>query len=275
MNNSLKIENINCSGDNAYINNSRWHTGSVEECKSICNSSSDCKGFNYVKSGPHSGGHNLTGSGACYFRTDTSSKSTDVLRDCYEKLIPAAPTMSPTNAPTNAPVTAAPTPRPKLYLVKKKDYTKPSITNVMWPDTLINPIYVEFRFRYTENPVSNACIIDCQNQSKLYAGWKVYFRGTQKTLVLQIGTMGGGVTTNEYVYHYKQLQQNVFYTIKLAFHPDSVLFDVGNSEISMTGFNTSLPALWDPNIYIGQDNQYANRSLVDGKFKVDNLYVFM
>ena len=186
----------------------------------------------------------------------------------------SAPTSAPTNSPTSAP-TEVLTNKPKVYLINRRDYIKPTIATVNWPDTLINPIYVEFRFRYTETPVPNATIIDCQNQSKLYAGWKLYFKNTLNTLVLQIGTMSNGTTANEYVYHYKKLEQNIFYKIVLIFFSNSIIFGVNDSEISMTDFDTSLPVLWDSNIHIGEDNQYPNRSLLEDKFKIDNLYIYL
>ena len=90
-----------------------------------------------------------------------------------------------------------------------------------------------------------------------------------------MGTMDGGVTTNEYVYHYKQLEKNVYYDIKLAFGADFLSFDIDGSDIRMTGFNTSLPVLWDKNIYIGQDNQYlGSRDLVINKFRLDKLNIY-
>ena len=84
-----------------------------------------------------------------------------------------SPTKSPTKSPTESP-TKSPTEAPITYIATNKAYTRPNALNVVWPDTLVDPIYVDFRFRYTETPVSNATLIDCQNQTKLYAGWKIY-----------------------------------------------------------------------------------------------------
>ena len=158
--------------------------------------------------------------------------------------------------------------------MRNKNFTSQGQHVVNWPDTLTYPIYVKFKFSFSENPVSNATIIDCQNQTKLYAGWKLYFRGTANTLVLNAGTMGSGTTTNETIYSYKKLELDTIYTINLKFTSESISISVDGSETILNNFSTSLPILWDPTIYFGKDNQYTNRSLVNNKFNITRFHIY-
>lgn len=124
---------------------------------------------------------------------------------------PTPPTSAPiTIAPTIAPTTAAPIPTtppptsPPVVLLNNKGAIVSSVNkNIVWPTNLVKPVEVKFKFKYTEDPVSYGCLMDCQNHSKLYAGWKINFWGTRKSLVMYIGSAYAGITFNEPLYNYK------------------------------------------------------------------------
>lgn len=181
-----------------------------------------------------------------------------------------APTVAATSAPTPAPT---PTPEPLEYLLEASSYTAPSLVSVLWPRVIDSTITVDFNFIYTEKPVRYATLIDCQNQSKLYAGWKLYFNRNSNGFMMNIGNMFMGNSTNETLYSYKTINPNENYHIILTFTDNSISLSINNNIISITEFNISTPMLWDSNLYIAQDNQYSDRILAENTFSISNLTI--
>jgi len=62
-----------------------YTVGTIAECKQICGRK-ECDGFDYVRSGPDSGGPGRNGTGACYYFRGSFSFDWAVLRYCYVKM---------------------------------------------------------------------------------------------------------------------------------------------------------------------------------------------
>eukprot|EP00121_Abeoforma_whisleri_P011895 Awhi_evm1s10977 len=88
-NNYDRKDGIDCRGRrDLRINGNRFMEASYEACQTACDSTPQCSGFGYVKSGaPSSGGYGgYIGSGGCFFRSGSlKAKKNDSDRICFIK----------------------------------------------------------------------------------------------------------------------------------------------------------------------------------------------